>query len=82
MSHFYGTVKGNRGKATRCGTKSSGLEVNAASWEGSINVRIWYDEKIDKDIFEVRQSPWEGCGTSNHIASGVIGDQKNDQKND
>lgn len=32
MAHFYGTVKGNRGQASRLGTKASGLKVTADGW--------------------------------------------------
>lgn len=40
MSHFYGTLKGSRGQATRCGTKDSGIMASAQSWDGSITVYI------------------------------------------
>ena len=42
MSKFYGTLKGNRGEATRCGTVSSGIKVSAQSWEGSLIVHMGY----------------------------------------
>lgn len=38
MSHFYGTVQGNRGEATRGGSKNSGMDTATASWEGSVQV--------------------------------------------
>lgn len=36
MSHFYGSLKGNRGEATRAGSKSSGIKSSVQSYEGSI----------------------------------------------
>lgn len=42
MSLFYGTVEGQRGPATRCGTSSSGIRAAAQSWNGSVIVRLRY----------------------------------------
>ena len=47
MSHFYSIIQGNRGHATRCGTKDSGVTATAASWTGAIRPELWYDEKDD-----------------------------------
>jgi hypothetical protein len=40
MAHYFGEVQGTRGKATRLGTRSSGLRVTAASWSGAIRVEL------------------------------------------
>ena len=40
MSHFYGTLQGSRGEATRCGTANSGLVTYAAGWKGAICVHV------------------------------------------
>jgi len=45
MSHFYGTLQGNRGEATRCGTKKSGIETYAASWKGAIRCHTYINAK-------------------------------------
>lgn len=73
MSHFYGTMKGSRGEATRCGTKKSGLRVTAASWSGAIEVYLTIDGD-GRDCFEVRQRPWQGQGVGEILARGVIGE--------
>ena len=44
MANFYGTVQGNRGMASRLGTKSSGLAVTAQSWDGSVIVRMYEED--------------------------------------
>lgn len=72
MSHFYGTLEGSRGPATRCGTKSSGLTVTAASWSGAIQVHLWVDEH-GRDRFSVEQIPWHGAGCGNTLAEGHVG---------
>lgn len=43
MSEFYGTLEGNRGVATRCGTASSGIKASVQSWDGSVQMRLCYD---------------------------------------
>jgi len=72
MSHFYGTLQGNRGQATRCGTKESGLIVTAAGWEGAIRVYLQYDEKADRDRYIVDLIPWQGKGEFKNLCSGEL----------
>ncbi len=60
MSHFYGTLQGSRGTATRCGTKNSGLQTNAAGWRGAIQVTIFEDNGVDR--FKVSLVPWQNSG--------------------
>ena len=73
MSHFYGTLRGSRGEATRQGTVGSGLTTIAASWDGAITVRMWRDEQDGVDRFEVWQRKWHGSGIEERIASGIVG---------
>ena len=79
MSHFYGKVKGNRGEATRCGSKNSGYIAVAASWDGAIEVRLIYDPKEDTNYYAVYQTPWSGRGIDQPIAKGIIGLVKEDE---
>ena len=44
MSTFYGMVCGNRGAATRGGSKSSGYKATAQSWDGSVITYLDYDQ--------------------------------------
>lgn len=75
MSHFYGTLKGSRGEATRCGTKNSGLDVTAASWAGAIRTRVWHDGAAGVDRYDVSLIPWHGAGASRVLAQGIVGDE-------
>ncbi len=45
MSAFYGMVQGNRGAATRGGSKASGFKTTAQSWDGSIITRMSYGDE-------------------------------------
>jgi hypothetical protein len=43
MSTFYGMVQGNRGAATRGGSRASGFKSTAQSWNGSVITYLSYD---------------------------------------
>ena len=73
MAHFYGTLQGNRGRATRCATKKSGLVTQAASYSGAIEVQITH-ERDGLDHFSITEIPWHGRGIYREIASGILGD--------
>jgi hypothetical protein len=45
MSAFYGMVQGNRGVATRGGSRASGFTSTVQSWDGSIITRLSYNNK-------------------------------------
>lgn len=71
MAHFYGTLQGSRGLASRLGTKNSGLETVAAGWRGAIKVELWNDN--GRDMFRVWLTPWQNSGGRNRIlASGEL----------
>ena len=76
MSHFYGTLRGSRVEATRCGTKNSGIIVEAASWDGCVRISIRHNKETGKDEFHVMQTLWHGSGVSEKIASGIVGERK------
>ena len=71
MSHFYGTLQGNRGEATRCGSANSGVVTNTAGWRGAINVHV--SEVDGVDMFSVYLVPWHGSGgMSQKLAEGRL----------
>ena len=45
MSAFYGMVQGNRGAATRGGSRASGFKSTVQSWDGSIVTEMSYDKE-------------------------------------
>jgi hypothetical protein len=73
MAHFYGTLKGQAGEATRRGSKNSGLQIAAPSWQGAVYTYLWHDEKTGKDCYRVELGSWNGNGRSTQVlASGEI----------
>jgi hypothetical protein len=57
MAHFYGTLKGNRGEATRMGSRESGVTTYAAGWKGAIRVTVFQEDGVDK--YYVALEPWQ-----------------------
>ena len=47
MAQFYGHVQGNRGDATRMGSKDSGFSASAQAWGGSLILRMSHYDKQD-----------------------------------
>lgn len=73
MAHFLGKVSGQRGTASRLGTKNSGLVTVAASWEGAVSTRLFYDEKTGRNMAEVMLTPWRGVGVEKVLYLGPVG---------
>jgi hypothetical protein len=70
MSHFYGTLQGNRGEATRCGTKDSGITTVAASWSGAVRCETYIKDGVD--CVMVQFVTWHGAGNNRIIYDGPI----------
>jgi hypothetical protein len=70
MAHFYGTIQGNRGEASRLGSKDSGLDVTAASWQGAVSVQLY--ERDGVDYARVTLQPWHGSGTRKDLYDGPV----------
>ena len=68
MSHFYGTMQGNRGSTSRCGSKASGIEAHVRGW--NVGVRVSVRVGLDgQDVAEAwRTSGSNGDGGDQLIA--------------
>ena len=53
MAQFYASIQGNRGEATRMGTKSSGIYGHIRGWDIGAEINMMYDEKTDSDICQI-----------------------------
>jgi hypothetical protein len=66
MSHFYSSVFGGRGEATRCGHKTTGIEAMAKNWHGKVIIRGSHEagtfphHESETDTFVVSFEPYEG----------------------
>jgi hypothetical protein len=73
MAHFYGTLQGHRGEATRTGSKASGITTDTASWEGAVRVEVSHSATLGYDVARVWLIPWHGTGSSRLLYSGPVG---------
>lgn len=64
MSEFYGMLRGNRGDATRQGTKGSGIFTRANSWHSQVAVSYHPRDEHDTDDIRIDISDYCGNGTN------------------
>ena len=74
MSYFYGTITGDKGEATRCGSKVSGIETWCASWDGAIRCSAYIKNGVD--WVRVEKTLWKGVGEYKVIYNGPIGKKR------
>ena len=60
MSAFYGMVQGNRGAATRGGSRASGFKASCQSYDGSVITRMSYNDK-DELMVSVEIAEGSAC---------------------
>lgn len=70
MAHFYGTINGARGQASRLGNKTSGLETVTASWQGAVRTHLYVKDNID--YVRVSLIPWRGAGINQVLYEGPV----------
>lgn len=58
MAHFYASIQGNRGEATRMGSKDSGIEGHIRGW--SIGARVVVSHIDGKDVVRVYKTGGSG----------------------
>lgn len=57
MAHFYGEMFGKgETKASRTGTKGTGLSAHIRGWEIGVEVMLWYDHSRGKDMVRVTRT--------------------------
>ena len=73
MAHFRGVVQGNRGDASRLGSKDSGLSVEAQSWDGKVVTGLHYNHTDNRNVAQValRQHS-NGAGTRATLYFGPV----------
>lgn len=77
MAHFYGTLQGARGQASRLGSKRSGLTVTAQTWHGSLTLTLWHDDETGQDMFTLQACEGSGRG-GREVMSGKVSDLASD----
>jgi len=60
MSHFYSSIWGGRGEATRCGHKTTGINSLVKNWHGKLSVQGHYNPDLGpdgSDVFTFKLDP-------------------------
>ena len=73
MSQFYASIQGNRGMATRCGTKSSGIEGHIRGWNNGVKVYGYHYDK-EGDEFQIYVTGGSGKSEGELIGTVTIKD--------
>jgi hypothetical protein len=68
MAQFYADIQGNRGPASRMGSKDSGIESHTRGWHVGCKVRCVYDKETDSDIVYVYRT----SGSNGHESDVLI----------
>ena len=69
MSHFYSQIKGHRGEATRCGTKSSGIRANATGWDIGGTCKVHFNPQLGTDVVEFYLTDGSNGRSSTRVAT-------------
>jgi len=66
MAQFYAEIKGNKGVATRQGSKSSGLTAHIRGYD--VGVKVFCEHRDGQDIITV----WRTGGSNNPAIKDII----------
>ena len=64
MSQFYAEIEGTRGRASRQGSKKSGIWAHVRGWNIGIEVQCNYDEEKQRDVIIITQTGGSNARTS------------------
>lgn len=76
MSHFYGTLEGDRGTVSRQGSKKSGMATTCAAKEGRVTCHVYHKYKTNTDWIQVELDIWEDYHGPIVLYNGPIGEYK------
>lgn len=69
MAQFRATIEGQRGEASRLGSKASGITARINGWNGGVRVEAAHRD--GKDYFDVYATG--GSGHGDQFAAGYLG---------
>ena len=76
MSHYYSRIKGHRGEATRCGTRSSGITANATGWDIGGTCKVHFNPQLGTDVVEFFLTNGSNGHSSTRVAAFAYVDGK------
>ena len=77
MAQYYADIQGNRGQATRMGTKKSGLDGHIRGWHVGCRVFMRFNEETQRDECTIDLTGGSsGSGKSKRIGTFTVDDLK------
>lgn len=69
MSHFYASIQGQRGEATKTGSKISGIHGHIRGWDFGVKVDLYVDSETGEDTARVYLT----SGSNGYCSSKLLG---------
>ena len=64
MTHFRATIQGNRGEASRLGSKPSGIKATVNGWDIGTSIYAEHSELLQSDLIRVHFTGGSNSRTS------------------
>jgi hypothetical protein len=74
MAQYRAIIEGNRGEASRLGSKDSGISALINGWNNGIYVCGSYDEDLKQDVFQVYRTYGSNKNKSDELLMTVYQD--------
>jgi hypothetical protein len=69
MAQYYADIQGNRGEATRMGTKNSGLSGHIRGWDVGARVTMRWNELKEEDEVSIELTGGSNGGRSVNLGT-------------
>ena len=76
MAHFRATIQGNRGEASRLGSKSFGIKATVNGWDIGTSIYAEYSDILQSDIIKVNFTGGSNSRTSYGSITVILKDGK------
>jgi hypothetical protein len=77
MANFRATIQGQRGAASRLGSKKSGLNAHINGWQMGVRVYAYFNEKDGEDKFDITLTSGSNGGSMpKHLGTFSLKDLK------
>ena len=71
MANFIAKIQGQRGTASRLGSKKSGLSVTANGWHLGISVNAFHNANTERDVFNVYINGGSNGGNPEYVINEI-----------
>ena len=71
MAQFRASISGQRGEASKLGSKKSGIVASIDGWNVGVKVSGYFDEEKQKDVFYIYKSSGSNAREANQLIATV-----------